>query len=863
MVSETIPVAPATIDSIATGLSDQEASERLRRDGYNDLPQTNRRTFIRIALEVIREPMLQLLIAAGIIYLVLGDLGEALMLLAFVVINITITIIQENRTERTLETLRNLTSPRALVLRGGKHRRIPGREVVCGDIIFLAEGDRIPADARLLSSNELQTDESLLTGEPVPVNKVTCNGSQPVARPGGDDLPFVFSGTVIVRGQGVAEVYSTGLDTEIGKISKTLSKIADEPTPLYIQTRRLVRIFSIAGFIVSIIVVLLYGFTRNNWIDGVLAGITLAMSLLPQEFPLILTVFMAMGAWRISQKQVLTRRATSIGALGSTTVLCTDKTGTLTFNKMSIAELAVDGEVWTAEQKEIPELFHALLEFGILACEINPIDPMEKAFRKLGQCCLAKTEHLHDQWVLVHEYGLSSGMLAMSHVWRAQDRQHYVIACKGAPEAIADLCHLNPDHLAEIHRASGKMSAKGMRVLGIAKAEFEGDVWPGTQHDFEFEFIGLVGFSDPLRPDVPQAIRECQAAGIKVVMITGDYPATASSIAEQAGLDVRHGVVTGENLQRMSDNELQQHVVHATIFARIMPEQKLRIIKAFKANGEVVAMTGDGVNDAPSLKAAHVGIAMGNHGTDVAREASSIVLLDDSFGSIVMAVRLGRRIYDNLRKAMAFILAVHIPIAGLTLLPLLFGLPTIFMPVHIAFLELIINPVCSIVFEEEQEEDDIMLRSPRKQEKPLFSVGLMASSVLQGICVLFAISIFFLILLRMGIPETEVRATTFVALVVANFGLIMINRSFSTTIVTTLARPNRALWFMFAATITLLSAALFIVPIRELFYFGPVHTTTIGFAIVIGCAVMIILELLKQTRLGSIMDRANNNWLKS
>lgn len=865
MAGETIQTTLVPTDSITTGLSDQEAGERLRLDGYNELPQQNRRTFAHITLEVCREPMFQLLVAAGVIYLVLGDLGEALMLLAFVVITIAITIIQERRTEKVLEALRDLTSPRALVLRGGERKRIAGREVVCGDVILLTEGDRVPADARLLSANDLQTDESLLTGEPVPVSKITYNGSQPVARPGGDDLPFVFSGTVIVRGQGVAEVYAIGPNSEIGKIGKALSNIEDESTPLREQMHRLVRIFSIAGFILSITVVLLYGLTRNDWLDGVLAGITLAMALLPQEFPLILTVFMAMGAWRISQQQVLTRRAATIETLGSATVLCTDKTGTLTFNHMSIAELVVDGTVWTAEQKELPETFHALLEFGILASETDPFDPMERAFRQLGQSHLVRTEHLHGQWVLVHEYGLSSGMLAMSHVWKAQDREQYVIACKGAPEAIADLCHLNPDRLAEIHRASGEMASQGMRVLGIAKADFEGDVWPGSQHDFEFEFIGLAGLADPLRPTVPEAIQECQAAGIKVAMITGDYPATALAIAKQAGLDITHGVVTGENLQGMTDNELQQYITHATVFARIMPEQKLRIVNAFKANGEVVAMTGDGVNDALSLKAAHIGIAMGSRGTDVAREASSIVLLNDSFGSIVRAVRLGRRIYDNLRKAMTFILAVHVPIAGLSLLPLLFGFPIIFMPVHIAFLELIINPVCSIVFEAEREEDDVMLRPPRDQGAPLFSASLMATSVLQGICVLFAVGMFFVSLLWMGVPETEVRAATFMALVVSNFGLIMVNRSFGTSIVAALMDPNRAFWLMFAATMMLLSAALFIAPIRELFHFGPVRTTVIGFAIGIGFAVMPILELLKKMGLGPVpvAEHAKKNPLRS
>ncbi len=850
MPGKMIQADPIPSGSLPTGLSDQEAGERLSLHGYNEIPHQNRRTFARTAIEICREPMLQLLVAAGVIYLVLGDLGEALMLLGFVMVTIVITITQERRTDNVLAKLRDLTSPRALVLRGGERKRIAGREVVCGDVILLNEGDRVPADARLLSANDLQADESLLTGESIPVKKISYQSSQAVARPGGDDLPYIFSGTVVIRGQGVAEVYATGAGTEIGRIGKAIGGIEDEPTPLRDQTRRLVRTFSVVGIILSITVILLYGFTRQNWIDGVLAGITLAMSLLPQEFPLILTVFMAMGAWRISQQQVLTRRSATIEMLGSATVLCTDKTGTLTFNHMSIAELAVDGTVWTSNQKDLPEGFHALLEFGILASETDPFDPMERAFHQLGQSHLVQTEHLHERWELVHEYSLSSRMLAMSHVWKSQERDHYIIACKGAPEAIADLCHLNQDRLAEVFHSSGQMASQGMRVLGVAMAEFEGDQWPTAQHDFEFKFIGLAGLSDLLRPGVQEAIKECHDADIKVVMITGDYPATALAIARQAGIDVTDDIVTGERLQKMTDHELQQRVKHSTVFARIMPEQKLRIVNAFKANGEVVAMTGDGVNDALSLKSAHIGIAMGGRGTDVAREASSLVLLDDGFGSIIRAVRLGRRIYDNLRKAMTFILAIHIPIAGLSLLPLVFGLPIIFMPVHIAFLELIINPVCSIVFEAEREEMDVMTRPPRDPGEPLFSTGLMAISMIQGVCVLLLVGVFFVGLRRMGIPESEVRAATFVSLVASNFALIMVNRSFGTSIIASLTDPNRAFWLMLASTTAVLSAALLIEPVRALFHFGPVRMTIIGSAVGMGLAVMMTLEFLKKMGLG-------------
>jgi Ca2+-transporting ATPase len=827
------------------GLSENEAARRLRTEGPNELPQADRRTLLRLVLEVGREPIFQLLLAAGLIYLLLGDLGEALMLLGFVCITVSISVVQERRTERVLEALRDLTSPRALVIRDGERRRIAGRDVVRGDIVILAEGDRVPADALLVEAGGLQTDESLLTGESVPVRKVAQSGGAPAARPGGDDLPFVFSGTMVVRGQGVAEICATGPRSEIGKIGKTLGGIESAPTPLHAQTRRLVRVFTVIGLALSAAVVLLYGLARGGWLAGILAGITLAMSMLPEEFPLVLTVFMVMGAWRISQQRVLTRRSTAIETLGAATVLASDKTGTLTMNRMSIAVLDVGGALWRPEQGALPERFHRLLEFGILASEREPFDPMERAFVELGEAQLAGTEHLHHEWVLAHEYGLRPDMLAMSHVWRARDRRHYVIAMKGAPETVADLCHLAPDAAAALRSSVDRLAAEGMRVLGVAAARYEGAEWPGTQHDFDFELLGLVGLIDPLRPGVREAVADCRAAGIKLAMITGDHPATAAAIAAQAGIDVSGGVLTGEAMQDLGDDALRSRIRSLPVFARVMPEQKLRLVDAFKANGEIVAMTGDGVNDAPSLKSAHIGIAMGGRGTDVAREASALVLLDDNFGSIVMAIRLGRRIYDNLLKAMGFIMAVHVPIAGLSLLPLLLGFPPLFTPVHIAFLELVIDPVCSIVFEAEPEEGDVMRRPPRDRDAPLIPASLMAWSFVQGALVLLAVGGLFVGLLALGAPEAEARTTAFVALVAANFGLVLVSRSYSASIATALHRSNHAFWTMLVVTAALLASALAVAPIRELFHFALPGAGRIAIALGVGLAVLVILETLK------------------
>jgi Ca2+-transporting ATPase len=831
------------------GVSEADAEARLKAEGYNELPRPDQRTPLRIALEILREPMLALLLCGGLIYLVLGDLKEAIILLVFATMSVLITVVQETRTERVLEALRDLTSPRALVIRDGERRRIAGREVVRGDLVILAEGDRVPADAVLLQAEDLQTDESLLTGESVPVRKL-ARGDIALSRrrPGGDDLPFVFSGSLVVRGEGIGEVVATGASSEIGKIGQSLRGLEIEPPRLQAQTRRIVRIFAMVGGAISVLAVLLYGFLRGGWLDAVLGGISLGMSMLPEEFPVVLTVFMAMGAWRISKARVLTRRASAIETLGSATVLCTDKTGTLTENRMSIAELRLKGGKIFQPVKPhgdaIPPAFQKLVTFGILASSRDAVDPMEKAFHDLGRRQKTSTEESHD-WQLVHAYGLRTDLLAMSHVWKTTDgAQPFVVAAKGAPEAIAHLCNFDAAELAALKLHLDAMAADGLRMLGVASASIAGPPWPDSQRDFSFEFLGLVGLADPLRSSVPDAVAECRSAGIKVVMITGDYPATAEAIARQAGIDAKDRV-TGDELLQFSDAELERRVATATIFARIMPEQKLRIVNAFKTGGEIVAMTGDGVNDAPSLKAAHIGIAMGGRGTDVAREAASIVLLDDDFSSIVKSVRLGRRIYDNLRKAMAFIFAVHVPIAGLALLPLLFGLPILFGPMHIAFLEMIIDPVCSLVFEAETEEDDVMRRSPRHPDEPLFSMPLIGWSLLQGALAFAVVATIFVVAYRRGMPEEEVRALAFFSLVLAIVSLIFVNRSFSASLIMAFRRPNAALGFVLPIVALMLGLTLLWPFASSLFRFGPLHVDDLALTLGAGVLVLIVLEVLK------------------
>ncbi len=820
------------------GLSEIQAKKRFQAEGPNELPIAKSRQFLVLLKEVLLEPMVSLLLGCGIIYFFLGDNQEAMMLLGFLSIIVSITIYQERKTESALEALRNLSSPRALVIRDNVKKRIPGREVVREDILILTEGDRVAADAEIIFVSNLMVDESLLTGESGPVQK--------------ENKDKIFAGTTVVRGQATAKVFATGIKTELGKIGKVLETTEQETTLLEVETGKIVKIISVYAAALCLLVVVVYGLTRNDWLNGFLSGLTLAMAILPNELPAVLMIFLALGAWRISKRNVLTRKMPAVESLGSATVLCVDKTGTLTMNQMMVRRLSTideDYDLRVGSSHDLPEKYHLLMEYGILASSPSPFDPMEKAVHDVGGEYLQNSEHLHPEWILAKEYPLSPDLLAVSHVWKGDGTDGFVVGAKGAPEAIVDLCHLDKVQAKIIFKKVEELAKSGLRILGVAKAVYnKSSVLPRIQHDYDFEFLGLLGLADPVRPNVSQSILECHQAGVRVIMITGDHADTASSIAKEIGLINPEKIITGPELLKMDDSELFSRIQTVNCFARMVPEQKLRLVQALKKNGEVVAMTGDGVNDAPALKTAQIGIAMGGRGTDVARESASLVLLDDDFSSIVEAVRTGRTIFDNLKSAMAYLLAIHIPIAGISVLPVLLKLPLVLMPIHIAFLHLIIEPACSVVFEAEPMDVNVMRRKPRGLSEPLFSRSLILPSFLQGLVVFIIVLAVFLISLYRGQSEQEARTLTFTTLIFANLGLILVNRSWSRSFIEGLKIPNKALWWVILGSLVTIFAVLYVPYLRKLSRFAPLSPLDITICVGAGLISILWFEVWKMLK---------------
>lgn len=833
-------------------LSPEEALRRRREEGDNILPGSSPKPLWALAVGVIAEPMFQMLLVAGAVYLALGDRAEALFLLGFVFIVIATTVAQERKTERALEALRDLSAPRARVIRDGGEFYVPAREVVRGDVLMLREGDRVSADALLLEGR-LAVDESLLTGESVPVDKWPGPADASLGLPGGENAASLFAGTVVTKGQGFAVVRAIATTTAIGRIGQSLAKTRERPSGLQRASRRLIRDLTVVGLSLAAAQILLsWLWGGQTFLDSLLSGIALAMAILPQEIPVVLTVFRALGAWRLSQQKVLTQRVMAVETLGAIGVLAVDKTGTLTENRMEIAQLSVadtdfrvDGDVTP------PALFSVLIDTMRLATPADPFDRMERAI-----CQFARRWGPGSHAKLTHEYvyDISPAMLAMTHVY-VRDDGVQVLATKGAPEAVVDMCHLPPAEVTRIHGRVTAMAERGLRVLGVAKGELRG-LRPPTQRDLGMTFIGLVGFMDPPRAAVPSALAECRGAGVRVIMMTGDHAVTARAIAIRVGLSDRPDVITGAEIAALSDDALRRRMSHVDICARLQPEQKLRLVQGLKESGLVVAMTGDGVNDAPALKAADVGVAMGERGTDVAREAADIVLLDDSFASIVAAIRQGRRIYDNITKATRFVFAVHVPIIVLVIFPVLVHEPALLRPVHIVLLELLIDPACSVVFEAEPADPDVMTRPPRPLSATPFGASSLGFASVQGAGIAVWLLAGNQFMVRQGLTAPQCRLSIFIGLVLGLLFLIAANRDLSRPLYRHVGTHNP--WIV---SVSIAAAAMLIlmvaVPIlRRLMAFAWIGPVQLVYGTILLAGIGVWLEALRRLCGGRMLRRA-------
>ena len=758
------------------GLTSIEAAERLGTLGANALPEHEREGLWAQIWDVVSEPMLLLLLAAGTINFFIAEPLDGFMLMFFVLVVIGISIFEKHKSENALAALRELASPRSRVVRDGVEVSVPSRDLVIGDLVILGEGDRVPADGMISFATNLSVDESAMTGESVAVEKF--------------ETEPMFAGTLIVRGRAELTVTATAMQTELGKIGKALVEIQNDATPLQKEVNRLVLVVAGIAIAAAAVVAIVYALTRSDWISGLLAGIATAMAMLPEEFPVVLTIFMALGAWRMSKLHVLARRPLVIETLGTATVICTDKTGTLTTNRME-----VDG-FFDGEAQEVAR-------FASLASAEKPIDPMDIAFR-------AKAAVPSD-WQLVREYPLEKDLLAVTHVWQTPTGE-LVVASKGAPEAIAKLTGT------AVSNQLDALTGKGLRVLAVASDTHIGDL-PEKPQGFRLNYLGLAGLKDPLRPNVREAVAECARAGIRTIMITGDYPNTALAIANELGLDTEFGALTGNDVDSLGDDELAARLINVNVFARMVPEQKLRIVRALQANGDVVAMTGDGVNDAPALRASDIGIAMGLRGTDVAREAADLILTDDDFGSIERGIHQGRGIFANLRKAMAYIVSVHIPLLGMSLIPVFMGAgPIVLVPLLIAVVELIVDPACSVIFQAEQIPPNILREKPRKLGEPIFKAKVLLIAIAQGLSSLLAITVVYLWALASGNAPESVRTVTFIAVIASNVALILTNRSWHLNLFTALLRrKNPSLKWLALAVVAMIGLIMAIPAVRDAF----------------------------------------------
>ena len=828
-----------------SGLTSVQALELQRQYGKNELVKAIKTNIFHKIIHVICEPMFVLLIVAAIIYFVLGEPKDGSIMLVFVLAIISIEVIQEWKTDKTLQALKDLSAPHITVLRDGREQVINSFDLVPQDVMLVAEGVKIPADGLVIKASTLRVDESSLTGESEAVFKVAKQDVIDIAV----DYwrrDYCYAGTLVTQGTGTILVDKIGTTTEYGKIGKDVMAAPDEPTPLQLQTGKLVQMCAgIAAVLFSLVGVVTYINIPDHLfgariIESILAGITLAMAMLPEEFPVILTVFLSMGAWRLAKKQSLVRKLASVETLGAVSVLCVDKTGTITMNKMTVQDS------WSATA-DVP----TLTKIMGMGCEPDAYDPMEKAM--IAHC---ENHGISRKLIfggeLVRDYAFTDESKMMGHVWKTD--ADIIVAAKGSPERLLDICQLSEDERTAVETAAAEMSARGLRVIAVGQMVVATEqVIPTTLHECRLQLCGLIGLADPPRESIKADIEQCTRAGVRVVMITGDNGITASAIARQINMPNSDAIITGDELSKMSDDELQERIKTANIFSRVLPEHKMRIVRAFKSNGAVVAMTGDGVNDAPALKYADIGIAMGKRGSEVSREAADLILLDDNFSTIVHTIEDGRRIYDNIKKAVGYVFTIHIPIALSALLAPLLGITPaslLLLPLHVVLLELVIDPTCSIVLERQPAERDIMDRAPRDPKAKLITVASLLKSVTQGLVIFFAAFGAYILFLQQQ-PDNAPLARTMglTIMLLSNILLVQINSSNSEYAVKTfmrLAKDKVMLAVIFATLVGLL--VMLYTPLCGFLKLAPLSLGQLVLAAVIACVAVLWYELVKVYR---------------
>ena len=824
------------------GLTDEQAKMLQEQFGKNELADKKKQSFFMKVLHIISEPMFLLLIIAAVIYFILGEPRDGAIMLFFVLGIISIDVIQEWKTDRTLDALKDLTAPRSKVIRNGKEQMIPSADIVPGDLMIISEGGKIPADGEIIRENDLCVDESLLTGEAEGVWK-TASGSKSGNSAEYWRKDYCYAGTMVIQGSAIIHVKKIGAETEYGKIGANVASVAESPTLLQKQTRQLVKFSAgiAAVLLISVGIITYFNIPdhifKDRIIESILAGITLAMAMIPEEFPVILTVFLSMGAWRLAKKHSLVRKLPSVETLGAVSVLCVDKTGTITMNQMTVCETwAIDGNV------------SAFCELMGLACEEETYDQMEKAMLLHCENLGITRSHLFGGR-LITEYPFTNELKMMGHVWNHDGE--IIIAAKGSPESILKICSMSGMECRRSEEKMAEMQKKGLRVIavGTMKLDSESKI-PAAITDCSLTLQGLVGLADPPRDFVKEDIRKCNEAGVRVVMVTGDNGLTASSIAKQVGMPNNDKIITGYELDQMSDEVLRDWVSNVSIFSRVIPEHKMRIVKAFQENGEIVAMTGDGVNDAPALKKADIGIAMGKRGSEVSREAADLILMDDNFSTIVDTIQDGRRIYDNIRKAVGYVFTIHIPIALAALLAPFLGInpaSLLLLPVHVVLLELVIDPTCSIVLERQPAEHNIMERRPRNPQENILTPGTFTKSILQGLFIFAASFITYFVLLRQN-PDNAALARTMgiSVIIIANFFLVHVNSSNYDSIVHSMIRlaKDKVMWFVFIGTVTGLFLILY-TPLSGFLKLAPLSAGYFFAAVGIAAVSVLWYEIVK------------------